>query len=236
MYDLHVSCGQKEELKEFVEIAENLGIEGIVLNPKFDSKKDLEKFYKEIDDIQDETDVDLIKGVEIDAESVKDLKDKIYKAREIATIVVVLGGEYKINRTSCEDSRVDILSRPEYKRSDSGLDHVLTRKAGENDIYIEINFREILQTYGKIRSHVFSHMGRNIKLAKKYEAPFLICSGAKDKYELRGEKELAALLELFGLKREETKKITEKTPKELLKKNKKKISNEIEFEGVEKIE
>lgn len=235
MYDLHVSCDQREELKGFIEIAEDLGLDGIAITPRSGSKENLKKFYGKIDDLQDETPVDLIKGVEIDPGSVKDLKNKIYKTREIATILVVLGGNYKINRVSSKDSRVDILSHPEYKRSDSGLDHVLAKKANENDVYIEINFREILQTYGKVRSHILSHLGKNIELSKKYDAPFLICSGARDKYELRGGKELAAILELFDLKREETKKITQKIPKNLLEKNKNKISDDIDFEGVEKL-
>ncbi|MFB6076279.1 MAG: ribonuclease P protein component 3 [Candidatus Aenigmatarchaeota archaeon] len=235
MYDLHISCDQTDEIKGFIEIAEYLGINGLVFTPRFSSVKELKNFYNYIDEIKEQTEIDIIKGVEIEAKSVKDLKKKIYKVREKATLVVVMGGDYTINRVSCEDSRVDILSHPEYKRSDSGLDHVLAKKASENDVHIEINFRDILQTYGKVRSHVLSHIDKNIELAKKYEAPFVICSGAKDRYELRGQKELSALLELFNLSREESKKITQKIPRKLVEKNRKKISGKIEFEGIEKI-
>ncbi|MFB6089224.1 MAG: ribonuclease P protein component 3 [Candidatus Aenigmatarchaeota archaeon] len=236
MYDLHISCDQTDEIKGFIEIAEELGINGLVFTPKFSSLKNLEDFYEHIDELKEKTEIDIVKGVEIKAKSVKDLKKKIYKVRERATVVVVLGGDYKINRVSCEDSRVDVLSHPEYKRSDSGLDHVLAKKASENNVHIEINFRDILQTYGKVRSHVFAHIKKNLELAKKYEAPLVICSGARDKYELRGQKELSALLELFDLSKEESKRITQNVPRKLVEKNRKKVSGKIEFKGTEKIE
>lgn len=235
MYDLHV-CPAKDKLKDFIEMAGKLGLKGIAFTPKFENKEELESSFKKLEELEENTDLDVIKGVEIETNNVKNLKKQIYKVREMSEIIVIKGGNYKINRVACEDSRVDILAHPEYKRSDSGLDDVLAKNASENEVYIEINFHEILTTYGKVRAHVLSHIQKNVKLAEKFDSPLIICSGAKDEYELRGLKEFSAVLELVGLNRKRSKNIVENVPKNIVEKNRKKLSGKVKFEGVEEVE
>lgn len=230
-YDLHVHP-EESEIQEMINIAKKLEFKGLAFTPYFKDKKSLKGFYEKFEQC-DSKGLDLVKGVEIKAENVKSLKKEIYKVRTLATVVVVRGEDYKINRVSCEDSRVDILAHPEYKRSDSGLDHTLAENASKNNVSIEINLHELLETYRKIRSHVLSHLKRNIKLAKKYQTPLIITSGARNKYELRSPRELSAILQLLGFELEKSKEIVEKRGEEIVRRNRKKLSGEIKFEGVE---
>ena len=94
---------------------------------------------------------------------------RIKKLRDRADIIIVSGGNPKINRAAVENPRVDILAHPERGRKDSGLDNVMVKLATENGVAIELNFKFVLHSYKKIRYHLLAHMKNNIKLSKKYQ-------------------------------------------------------------------
>jgi len=216
-YDLHVEIEDLKEIDEVIEISKKLGYSGIGITLKYANLNDL----KELKKIKSE--IDLVSCVEISAQGVKELKRKISKARKIVDIVIVSGGDYKINRAAAEDSRVDILSHPEYKRMDSGVDHIIARAAGENNVAIEINFHEILETFRKIRAHVLGHMRNNIHLALEYNVPIVITSSALNKWELRGPRELAAIGQAIGMSLEDSMKSVSDIPKGIVDENRRKL-------------
>jgi len=213
-YDLNVHLDNLEELNETIEIAKKLGYSGIGLVEKYanlDKFKKIEEISKSVKDLK------IIPGIEIEADGVKELKRMISKAKRFSNFLVVSGGEYKINRAASEDSRVSILSHPERKRSDSGVDHIISRFAKENNVAIEINFHEILETFRKVRSYILSHMGFNIELAQKFGTQIVITSGARGKWEMRDPRELAAIGQILGMSLEDSMKSVSEIPKNIIK-------------------
>ncbi|MCD6477974.1 MAG: ribonuclease P [Candidatus Aenigmarchaeota archaeon] len=220
-YDLHAHVEDLKSVEEIVEIAKRIGYSGIGLTVKYANIGELRRLKEKINELK--SGIDIATCVEIDASGVKELRRKVSKARKLSEVIVVSGGDYKINRAACEDSRVDILAHPEYKRSDSGIDHIVVRAAHENNVAIEINFHEILETYRKIRAHVLSHMRRNVMLAEEYNAPIIITSGARSKWELRGPRELSSVGQVLGMSLENSMKSVSDVPRLIVETNRRKL-------------
>ncbi len=207
-YDLNISLESTDDFDDVVSTAKRIGYSGICLIEKYAS---LDKFNK-IKKMANNVDyLKIITGIEIDADGVKEMKRMVSKASKLTNFIVVSGGKYKINRAATEDNRVSLLSHPEYKRSDSGVDHIMAKFATRNNVAIEINFHEILETFRKVRSFVFSHMKENIELAQKFNTPVVITSGARSKWDMRDPRELSSIGQILGLSLEDSMKAVSQT-------------------------
>lgn len=213
-YDLNIHLENLEELDEVIETAKRLGYSGICLIEKY---ANLDRFKKIRDMTKSVEGLRIITGIEVEADGVKELKRMLSKAKNFSNLIIISGGEYKINRAASEDSRVSILSHPEYRRSDSGVDHIIARFASENNVAIEINFHEILETFRKVRSYVLNHMRLNIQLAKKFGTHVVINSGARTKWDMRDPRELAAIGQILGMSLEDSMKSVSEIPKNIIR-------------------
>lgn len=231
-HDLNVqsalSTGE-DDVEIMIKRADSLDINKMAICDYARELNDIEELRSAIDDI--ETDIDVHSGVKIRAENEEELHNKLSQFRDNVTVVAVQGGDSDINRAACEDTRVDILSNPEFKRKDSGIDHVIAKKAHQNNVALEINFGSILKTYGKLRSQIMTHMRRNVRLADKYEAPMIINSGARRVEEMRKPRDMLGLGVSLGMSLSEAFKTVEKTPAKII--NRAKQTQERERPGLE---
>ncbi|MCD6092755.1 MAG: hypothetical protein J7J38_01915 [Candidatus Aenigmarchaeota archaeon] len=179
-YDLHIEI--ENDAEKVIEYAKMLGFSGIAVTANPPAHRD---------------EIEIVPCILIKAENKEDMKNEIEKYRNKTELVMVYGGNYEINRAACEDGRVDVLCSPERGRKDSGLDHICVRSASENNVAIEINFNEVLNS--KNRSQSLSFLRRNIYLCNKYNAKIITTSGAKSIWEMRSPRELASLTNLLGL-------------------------------------
>jgi ribonuclease P/MRP protein subunit RPP1 len=140
-----------------------------------------------------------IETVFLEADDWGELKRKIGENREKADVLVFRGGDEKLNRKAVEDSRMDVLLHPEKGRKDSGFNHVLAKEASKNQVALGLDFK-MLDTSNKTRSHIFRHWQRNLMLCEKYDAPYIITSSAKEKYDLRAPRDLASVIDSLGYK------------------------------------
>lgn len=153
-----------------------------------------------------------INTVFLEAGNWGELKRKIRENREEADILAFKGGDEELNRKACESSRIDILLHPEKNRKDSGLNHVMTEAAAENNVAIGLDFTQ-LKASGKKRMHLLAHWRKNLKLCEKYDTLYLVTTGAEGKYQLRGPRELKALIDLIGYS---GRKAVSEAPEEIL--------------------
>ena len=79
------------------------------------------------------------------------------KYRKNSSCISVLGGNLKVNRDCLENIQIDILSRPYFKRHDSGLNHILAREACDNNVAVELVFSDVLNSYLSRRSKIISN-------------------------------------------------------------------------------
>lgn len=160
-----------------------------------------------------------------------ELKKKIRGKREEADVLVFMGGDEELNRKAASDTRVDVLLHPEKGRKDSGVNHVIAREASENKVAIGFDFKQ-LKTDKKARSHILKHWKRNLNLCEKFDTPYLISSGANDKYGLRSPRDLVSVIESLGYN---GRKAASHYPEKILERSEKASREDFVRPGVEKV-
>ncbi|MEM5791110.1 MAG: RNase P subunit p30 family protein [Candidatus Aenigmatarchaeota archaeon] len=216
-FDFHVHSAFSEgesSLEELASMAKKLGYSGICFIA-YPLRRKEENFLKtEIERVEKEIGIEIFLGFE--ARNLRELINLI-KRRKGFDVLLVRGGNLKLNRIACETPEVDILTHPEYQRQDPGLDHISFKLAAKNKVAVEMNFREILFSTKKTRSLILKNMAQNLRLAKKYKAPIIICSGAISHWELRAPECLISMACQLGLELKEAKDAISKTPQEIIK-------------------
>ncbi len=170
----------------------------------------------------------VISGIEIVADKISGLKKKIEIYRPKVDVLLVHGGDPKINRAAVENSEVDILAHPSHY-----FNHVLAKFAAENEVAIEFNLDEIIYTRGVPRVRALSAFQRNLKIARKFDVSMTITSGARSQYDLRAPRELIALAGLFGMSESEAVGALSETPWNIVTRNRKKKRPGYVMDGVE---
>ncbi len=231
-YDLHISAGSNTA-EELAKMAEKLGWDGFALADRFESVEKFKAFKAAIADVQKKTKVEIFPAVEIQVAEPNDLKRALEKVRNLALVVIVLGGNYKINRAACEDARVDILAHPAFGRLDSGLDEACLQKAFENNVSIELNFKEILNSFRRQRAQVLQNSAMNLKLCEALKVKTILCSGAGNIWEMRDPRQIISVAENLGLELSKGFSAASEIPEKIIEKNKAIFSGTRIAEGVE---
>jgi ribonuclease P/MRP protein subunit RPP1 len=232
-FDMHVHSafsGGISSLEELASTAKILGYRGICFVAYPLSKKEEEILKAEIERVRKEFGIEIYLGFE--ARNVKELK-MLAKRRKEFDVLLARGGDLKLNRVACETPEVDILTHPEFGRNDCGFNHVLARLAAENNVAIELNFREILVSSKASRAKVLSHIQKNLMLAKKFNAPIIICSGAISHFEMRDPYCLISMATQLGLELKEAKNAITKVPQKIIEEIRKRRDEKWIMPGVE---
>ena len=160
-------------------------------------KKDLE------DKLNDVIDIDYT--LLIKSNNPSEIRKIVRKYRKKSSCISVLGGDLKVNRTSLENIQVDVLSKPYFKRYDSGLNHVLAKEAKDNNVAVELVFGDVLKSYLAHRSKILANFRDIYKLHQKYDFPLILSSGAESVFDLRTVKDFQAVFTQSGLSELEVK-------------------------------
>lgn len=222
-FDLHTYTSRnigENSAAEMLEFAKSLGLSGVGIVR-----------FPEQEALRAEGPASAVDVVLVKAANAAEMDAIVEKVRGKAEIVAVSGGDYDTNRAACLNPKVDILLHPEQGRHDSGLDHICARAAQENEVAIELNLHEILESFKRNRVRVLTHMRRNILLCSKYGAKMIVTSGARSKWELRTGRELASIAAVLGIELGKAIEAVSVVPSEMIAKNRAKLSGAL-WEGV----
>jgi ribonuclease P/MRP protein subunit RPP1 len=231
-YDLHMHSafsGGESKLEELASMAKRLGYKAICFSAYFEDWNQFEVLKAESGRVMKEAGISILIGVE--ARNLKELQLLAERRREF-DILLARGGDIRMNRQACETPEVDILTHPEFERTDSGLDHTCMKLASKNKVAIEVNFREILISNRKIRGKVLQNIAQNIRIAKKYGAPIILCSGAISHYELRDPQIMISMACQLGMDIKEAKEAVSKVPEGIIAKSKERRNEKWVMPGV----
>lgn len=207
-----------------VKEAERLEYAGVALfkHQKNHNNSNNNKIYFQADfeTIKKNSSIHIYRGVEILAKNPEDMKRKVQKARKEAEVLMVHGGDLKINRAACEDPRVDIISHPYHGRRDSGINHVFAKKAAENNVAVELNLKYLFKTRSHLRYKILTQFREILKLHRKFNFPLIITSNSKSIYDLHTPQDIIALTRCFGMKKEEAKSALSETPQNIIERSK----------------
>lgn len=179
-------------------------------------------------------DFNIFNGVEIYAKNPDDLRKKIQKFREHNDVVIVNGGNIKINRAACEDPRVDILAHPYKNRRDSGINHILAKKASENNVAIELSINQVIKTRLSLRAKILIQFRQILKLHRKFKFPLIITSNAYSIYDLRTPEDIIAFAGCLEMTDEEIISSLSKNPMNIIERSR--IRENVVVQGARTIE
>lgn len=213
-YDLHVHStfsGGESTLEQLVDAAKALGYKGICFVSYPLEKREVEILKAEIGRVSSEHKFEIYLGFE--ATNKFQLNELVRKRREF-DILLVRGGDLKLERKAVETPEVDILTHP------SAINHVVARLAAENNVALEINFREVLLSTGLKRAKTIHNHMEIVRLAKKAEAPIILSAGAVSHWQLKDPKILISYATKIGLELSEAKKAITSLPVEIIARSK----------------
>ncbi len=234
-YDLHVDGGG---WREKIPLLERLGWHGVCFVKSFPGS-DFREFSDEISGFRDMGGMDIITGALLTT----DVQKNARKALKKADIVLVDGGDTKVNRLASECFEVDVLCNPEkdarkdfMKQKYSGIDHIMSKFMGERKIALEFSFSQVLNSYGMLRSQVMGRMRQNVVLARKYDVPVIITSAGVEREDLRSPRELVAFGKSLGMTGGEARASVGVNPQLIIKKVRDRKDPNILMRGLEVIE
>ena len=222
-FDFHI-----HEDFHFAHEAKRLGYSGIALIQDSNTSKAEQRNIKRIDE-----DFTILRGFEINAKNPEDLKKNIQKFRGKKDVLIVNGGNIKINRAACEDPRVDILANPFKNRRDSGINHIIAKNAAENGVAIEIDVRGIIKTRSSARAKILSNLRQIIKLKRKFKFPVITTCNAHSIYDLRAPGDVIILLKNLGMTMQEADDSLSLYPLHIMERNN--ILDNLVVKGVKKL-
>jgi ribonuclease P/MRP protein subunit RPP1 len=215
-FDMHVHSafsGGESSLEQLATTAKQLGYKGICFAEYYKGEEQIKNLQKEIEKVKQKVGIEIFLGFE--ARNLKELSI-LKERRRRFDVLLARGGDLKLNREAVETPEVDILTHPEYERTDSGIDNVSAKLAAKNNVAIEINFREMLVSSKRTRSMILKHMTQNVKLVKKYRAPIIACSGSLSHWDICDPQCLVSFVTLLGLELNEAKDTVSKVPEKII--------------------
>ncbi len=231
-YDLHVHSAFSEgesTIEQLADMAKRLGYKGVCFEEYFGGREQLKKLKQETSKVANNVGIEILLGFE--AKSLSEL-NRLKNWRQQFDVLLVRGGDLRLNRAACETKGVDILTHPSYDRRDSGLNHILMKLATQNDVAVELNFREILISTKKTRNTVLANMRDIVNLAKEYKTKIILCSGSISHWTLRDPLVMQSMAMQLGLTLSEAKQAISKVPVQIIEKSKKKADSDWVEDGV----
>lgn len=194
--------------------------------------------FKEGLDLRDELEESLSDVIsfdytlEIKSNNINEIRKIANRFRNKASCISVVGGDLKVNRAAVENVRIDVLSRPYLKRFDSGLNHILAKEALNNNVAIELCFKDVLRTYLSHRSKAISSFKDTYALYRKFDFPLILSSRSESVFDIRTTHDFISFFKQTGLNDFEIAKSFE-TSKNILEFNKDR--DNMIFKGVRRI-
>ncbi|WP_117591912.1 RNase P subunit p30 family protein [Haloprofundus halophilus] len=180
----------------FARTAAHYGFEGVVVRSQ--GAPDLDACER----ASDRYNVDVVDAVEVVAATPEQASGAVGNFRPKTTLLVLRGGDDKLNRFATEQERIDVLSRP---MSGGDFNHVLAKSAKRNGVRVEFDFRRVLRADGGQRVQALKSMRKLRELVEYYDVPFVVSANPSSHLQLRAPRELVAVGERVGFTADQVK-------------------------------
>ncbi|GGK80338.1 RNase P subunit p30 family protein [Haloarcula sebkhae] len=148
------------------------------------------------DAIRDAYDIDVAAGVEVRADDPSRASGFVGNYRSERTVVVVHGGDRRINRFAVEQPTVDVLAHP--MREDGDFNHVLANAAADNGVRVEFDFGPVLRSSGGSRVRAIKELRKLRELVEDAGAPFVVSASPSTHLQIRAPRDIIAVGETIG--------------------------------------
>jgi ribonuclease P/MRP protein subunit RPP1 len=221
--DLHlcVSFKDVEQQKKMITKASELGyaLVGVPI-PATASPHDVEGLRKRCG----EAGLELVTRVDLAPRNPRELLEDLRRLRRRFEIVSVLCASKPVARQAAKDRRVDLLSFSAARTRDRFFDNAEAELASKALASFEIDLAPFLSLSGFLRTRLITSLRKELTVAKRFEAPLVISSGAPNEFLLRNPHDYAALTFLFDLDSSLALRALSETPLTIVERNREKLS------------
>lgn len=163
----------------FVVAASRLGYDGIVLQWPAGAHQGLEAV--------EDHDIDVVRGISIEAAERGDAARAIAQARSWAEIVTGIPADREIQRFIAQRPALDVLVPTD------DIEHTTAKVARDHGIAIAFDLEEVLRQTGPARVGRLRALRRLATIVEHFEVPYVVTANANSHLALRAPRELRSL-------------------------------------------
>ena len=199
-YDLNMRGADYNQDLSLIKEAGRLGWDYLNLNYSIEDFKESLKYKEELIEEASNLDVpvEIDMGINLRNSNSGEMQRAAKKYRNKTNMISCLGGDLKLNRSCVESYNLDVLSRPYFKRRDSGMNHVLAKEAVKHNVAVELCFRDILHNHLKYRANVIASFKEILMFHRKFKFPLVLTTDSKSIYDIRSTRDIAAFFKSIG--------------------------------------
>lgn len=220
--DLWVEPLNESNIHEIMSEAKSLGFECVALSYLDDA------IFREAERVGKEVGVKVYRKIVLEPESRSDLLRDLKKHRGRCEVISVICGSLDVALTASRDGRVDTVIIPPDKRFriDKGVASLIRNP-------VEIPFRwflnrETRRDFIKVLLEIVDYLASRTDI--------VVSSRASSRFELRGPREMATLLQAVGIDENRSLSAVSNVPIQIIERNLTKLSPNYLYRGVMKIE
>jgi len=229
--DLHLcpNLEDPDETRLMIEKSAELGYRaiGVALPQRF-PRSEIEK----ISWICREVNLDFIKRIDLEPANTAELLRSLRLLRRRVEVISVRCNSKRVARQAAKDRRVDVLSFSPLDMRKRFFDSSEAELASKTSVSLEFDLAPLLYLQGYRRVRLLSKMRDEAFTAKKYGVPIILSSGANNVNLLRKPEDYASLSYLFGLDLSDARKSLSDSPREIIERNRRKLSSNYVAPGV----
>lgn len=221
--DLHL-CAPIDDLKQverMVNSSAELGYHmvGIPLPPNISQEK-----IRQIEEICKKARVEFVTRIDLMPKTSNELLNNLGRLRRKFEIVSVACTLKNVARQAAKDRRVDLLSPCLAFPCKRFFDYAEAELASEKLAGFEIDMSMILSLTGFPRIRLLSSLRKEVAVARKFDIPLTISSGASEDTFLRSPQDYVALAALFDLPTSCALHALTDSPLSIVERNRRKLS------------
>lgn len=221
---------KSDNLDKILEMLENLEYKKVIIAEYRERVENFDEFDTEIKKIK--SNLEIFSGIIFTEKNYKELLKMNVDKRKKFDVLLVKGGNLKLNREAVQNVFVDFLINPFEKREDCGINHIFAKKAAENDVCIVIDYSSLNFENLYKECKEYQKILEIVKLCRKYKVSFIFASFAKNIFDLRDFKFFESFKYVLGFEEREIKENWSRVEK-ILNENKKRRSKKWIMPGVE---
>ena len=229
--DLHIKAPEEPDgVRPMLELAARLGYKGVGLTLEGSHPRDL-------GDMASGVEIDLVSRVDLTPRNASELTATLRRLRRRFEVIAVECRSKRVARQAAKDHRVDILNFPSSigARSRIRLDRQEASLASDANCAYEVNVADLLRLDRVTRPKLISLMRTEVDVAKRFDVPIIVSSGAQNLLQMRDPRGLASLLALLDLSEDEGLDAVSKTPLRMVEANRLKLDSGFVAPGVRRV-
>ena len=227
--NLQPSIKDLTQVKNMVSLASELGYHMIGINLPPNVTRDT---VKQLQNICNNVKLNLIRRVDLFPKTPRELLHNLSRFRRKFEVISVVCTSKAVARQAAKDRRVDLLSFPSTNPRKRFFDNAEAELASKAFSSLEIDMAPLISSKSFHKIRLLSSLRKEVKIARKFNVPVTISSGATNTDLIRGPYDYAAITALFDMATPLALLALSTTPLTIVQRNKEKLSPNFVAPGI----